>query len=335
MKRQVDKTGGKKWFNNNLIDDFQNQLYKAIEGFYLPYGNCIISGCVVDQKNISEGMVFLNGKIMPFLGADVDKFPVYLKVEKTDELAQYDDGISRVDAEIYLAVVSTTVPETNYITINQNGGRTFRQAFQDSLHRMVTDADINNWNGIEQRAKTDATSKANVALSSAKADAATKANLAIDQVRGEQGIEETSPKWSLKKLYDWVVGGFITQSKISHAIDSDSEEHVASSKAVKQLYDSKVDLNNEEQIIKAKQIRLKRSGYNLILDGLDGYMSIKGYLDGIEKLWLGTGAEAPKKLKLVHQSADTEQEIELISCDFADPVTIKNGDTICNDLIIR
>jgi hypothetical protein len=155
MKRQVDKTGGKLWFNENLIDGFQDQLYKALESHYKPYGSCIISGCEVSGSNIAEGIVYLDGKIMPFAGASGITFPKYLKSQMTPVTAAYDDGHSDTTEEIYEAILSSTIPSSEYITISAQGGKTFRQAFQDANNRMVSDAKINEWNASRVNAVSD------------------------------------------------------------------------------------------------------------------------------------------------------------------------------------
>lgn len=155
MKRQVDKTGGKLWFNENLIDGFQDQLYKAIESHYKPYGSCIISGCEVSGSNIAEGIVYLDGKIMPFAGASGVTFPKYLKSRMTPVTAAYDDGHSDTTEEIYEAILSSTIPSGEYITISAQGGKNFRQAFQDANNRMVSDAKINEWNASRGNAVND------------------------------------------------------------------------------------------------------------------------------------------------------------------------------------
>ncbi|MCT4637285.1 MAG: hypothetical protein N4A72_06220 [Bacteroidales bacterium] len=191
MKRQVQKTGIRQWYGDDLID-IQNETITAIEAFYQPYGACIIKGCNITNKNISEGIVYLDGKIMRFLSGSVISFPVYLKSNLRKETREYDAGGVKDVAEIYEAVISTTVPDGEYITINEHGGKTFRQAFQDANNRMVTDAMINNWNATEARAASDATSKANSAQTSA-----------INTLRGSV----TSSYNTLEKLYNWITSG--------------------------------------------------------------------------------------------------------------------------------
>ena len=190
MKRQVQKTGIRQWYGDDLID-IQNETMTAMEAFYQPYGSCVIKGCNITGKNISEGIVYLDRKIMRFLGGSVTSFPIYLKSNLRKETREYDAGGVKDVAEIYEAVISTSVPSGEYITINEHGGKSFRQAFQDANHRMVTDAMINNWNATEARAASDATSKANSAQTSA-----------INTLRGSV----TNDKNTLGKLHSWASG---------------------------------------------------------------------------------------------------------------------------------
>ncbi|MCT4614562.1 MAG: phage tail protein [Marinifilaceae bacterium] len=256
MKRQIQEKGIRKWYGDDFLD-IQNELLKANEALYAPYGNCVISGCQVSDKTISEGIVFLNGKIMPFAGGQVDGFPVYLEASKIYQNREYKTGGSKKAIEIYTAELSAEQPDSPYILIDANGARSFRDAFQDTENRMPSDAQIASWN----KAKKD-----------------------VDQlpieIRGESNLEETSPKWSLKKLYDWVVGGFITQSKISHAIDSDSEEHVASSRAVKELNEIKqskiyTELNGNSETTDAQQ-----PAYIILHEVYDGVTLPKSFVSG-------------------------------------------------------
>ncbi len=289
MKRQVQQTGIRKWYGDDFLD-IQNESLTAIEAHYAPYGSCIIKGCEVSGTSIAPGIVFIDGKIQRFLGATGLTFPCYLKTSLRKETREYKTGGSKDIAEIYEAVISTTVPTGDYITITSQGGRTFRQAFQDANNRMVSDSKISEWNGSKtsaintvrgtvtsaydtlgklynwaldlfskkvdktsmsssitststtnvatskaikdakdtaiSTAASDATTKADAALAAAKTDATTKANLAKSsaistataEVRGED-VSSESPKFSLKKLYDWAVGKLANKPNWDSAYD--------------------------------------------------------------------------------------------------------------------
>jgi len=247
MKRQVQQTGIRKWYGDDFLD-IQNESIAAIEAHYAPYGSCIIKGCEVSGNDIAPGIVFIDGKIQRFLGSTVSKFPCYLKMSMRKETREYKTGGSKDVAEIYEAVVSETIPTGDYITITTTGGRTFRQAFQDANNRMVSDSKISEWNGSKNSAINTirgtitsayntlgklynwasgaiATAKSE-AINTAKDDATTKANLAKSsaiatataEVRGED-VGSESPKFSLKKLYDWTVGKLANKPNWDKAYD--------------------------------------------------------------------------------------------------------------------
>ncbi len=181
MKRQVQQTGIREWFGDDFLE-IQNESLAAIEAHYATYGSCIIKGCEVSGNNIAAGIVFIEGKVQRFLGAEGLTFPCYLKTSLRKETREYQTGGSKDVAEIYEAVISPTVPAGDYITITSLGGRTFRQAFQDANNRMVSDSKIAEWNAARSEAASD--------------------------VRG--GV--SPPYNTLKKLYDWIVSSFAKKS---------------------------------------------------------------------------------------------------------------------------
>lgn len=151
MKEQVQKTGIRTWFGDDLLD-IQKEALDAIQAHYSEYGACIIKGCKISSKTISSGIVFLDGKCQRFLGATVTSFPVYLKTKMSNETREYNTGGSKDVSITYEAIVSTSIPSGEYIRIDSSGGKQFRDVFQDANHRMVSDSKISEWNSAKNSA---------------------------------------------------------------------------------------------------------------------------------------------------------------------------------------
>lgn len=150
MKEQTQLTGVRKWFGDDFLA-IQNEIIEAQEAFFAPYGNCIIKGCEVSGQDIASGICYIGGKIVRFAGTTgVASFPVYLELnEAVSKTRDYQSGgVKEIERE-YKAVLNTSVPAGDYITINSTGGKTFREAIQDASNRMVTDGQINVWNAKE------------------------------------------------------------------------------------------------------------------------------------------------------------------------------------------
>lgn len=145
MKRQIQKTGKRKWFGDDFLA-LQNEIYDALEGLFAPYGNCIISGCAVTGNNIAAGIVYIGGKICRFSGGSTLAFPCYLVLNSAEiQNRLYNDGISKPTVNEYTAQLAANTPEGDYIVIESTGGKLFREALQDSNHRFVTDSQITSW----------------------------------------------------------------------------------------------------------------------------------------------------------------------------------------------
>ncbi len=148
MKKQTALIGVRKWFTDDWLS-IQNEIMEMQESFFEPYGNCIIKGCEVSGQDIATGICFIGGKIVRFTGVeDVASFPVYLELnEIISKTREYQTGgVKEIERE-FKAILNTEVPVGEYLTINANGGKTFRDAFQDANNRMVSDAEKNTWNG--------------------------------------------------------------------------------------------------------------------------------------------------------------------------------------------
>ena len=227
MKRQVQEVGIRPWYGDDWLS-MQQELLEAQEALYAPYGSCVVSGCGVSGSAIAKGIVYLDGKMMRFAGATGVSFPCYLKANTRYENREYQTGGSKKIAEIHEAVVSSSIPSGDYITFSAQGGKTFRQAFQDANNRMVSDAKINEWN-------------------------ASRGN-AVSDVRGGVGSAHNT----LQKIYAWAVGLFDTKvdkSVMSSNISSTSTTNVATSKAVKDAKENAIATASGDATTKSNNAR--------------------------------------------------------------------------------
>ena len=200
MKKQTVLTGVRKWH----ADDFlviQNEIMDAQEAYFAPYGNCVIKGCEVAGQDIAAGICYIGGKIVRFAGTSgVTSFPVYLELnESISKTREYQTGgVKEIERE-FKAVLNTSVPAGEYLTINPTGGKTFRDAFQDANNRMVKDSDISNWNAKEPAItkKTGFNKDKSDSVSSSNTDVlATSAAVRIAYNRGSVGVADAASAYN-------------------------------------------------------------------------------------------------------------------------------------------
>ena len=111
MERQIQKIGKRPWGGAELIK-MQDELYRAIEALFVPYGkNFVISGCKLSGSGpytLAPGIVFIDGNICEFEGATVASVggPIYLnkQVLETTNKA-YGDGVNRATEKHYKAII--------------------------------------------------------------------------------------------------------------------------------------------------------------------------------------------------------------------------------------
>lgn len=117
MKRHLQELGVRKWSGNDLLE-LQSEGLSVLDGFFAQYGNCIISGCEVVENSICEGLVSIDGMVLPFDGAiDIHTFPVFLKKSETHSQREYADGVVRDIAVQYYAEMVFVKPADSHIVI--------------------------------------------------------------------------------------------------------------------------------------------------------------------------------------------------------------------------
>lgn len=138
MKEFIAETGGRYVF----ADDFKNlqELALAFSSIFDGCDNFIISGCKVTSNSISEGYVYINGKIRFFSGSNnVTTWPCYLKETTTIESVSYVSGPSKTGRKVYGCELVTAQPSQidsvigkvpAFITMKSNvGGLQLKDAF--------------------------------------------------------------------------------------------------------------------------------------------------------------------------------------------------------------
>lgn len=119
MKRHVQYPGVRQWSGDDLVE-LQGEGLKVQDKYFSQYGDCVVSGCVVNGNSISDGIVNIGGITMPFAGKqDIAEFPVYMVVKISHIERPYLDGESKDVAVEYSAEIATEKPtEGDYMEFN-------------------------------------------------------------------------------------------------------------------------------------------------------------------------------------------------------------------------
>ena len=197
MKRHVQTTGVRNWSGDAFVE-LQREPLMALEAVLQDLGDCIVQGCQVSLRedgtyDVSSGYVALQGidrgvlgdqsaqriLLMPFAGVQGVAMPMYIVPQETVVNRVYNDGASKPIAYVWQAVYSASQPEAGgYVTLTAAGGRSWRDAMQDSTHRMVSDTKINAWDAKADKSGTYpnmTVGHASAADTATSADSATKA----------------------------------------------------------------------------------------------------------------------------------------------------------------
>lgn len=137
MKEFASQTGGRFTYADDILN--LQELSLIMTEIFSDCGDFIVSGCEVKDGGITEGVVWLNGKLRKLSGiASVNNWPQYIYEHNYIEEVPYQSGGSKVGRNVYAAKIGAVVPveETEItgerpqsITINQTGGRTLKDAW--------------------------------------------------------------------------------------------------------------------------------------------------------------------------------------------------------------
>ncbi|KOY85027.1 hypothetical protein AD998_01690 [bacterium 336/3] len=134
-------------FVNSDFELQNEEIYKAIENQHKGRQAFVFSGCIVSGLDISEGLCFINGKIVELAAATVAAFPRYIKLTQVDYNPRlHPQSGSNLDTKTnYKAeIVEDNDGLTDYITITSSGcNRRIQNHFiSENGHRL-------NWSYVE------------------------------------------------------------------------------------------------------------------------------------------------------------------------------------------
>ena len=136
MKEFSAQTGGRYTY----VDDIVNlqELSLAFASIFNNCDNFIISGCEISGTSISEGYVYINGKIRRFTGVSgITTWPQYIYESNKTETVAYASGSDKVGRNVYGCAIAKTVPTTldpltgatpSFIKLTSGGGLTMNDA---------------------------------------------------------------------------------------------------------------------------------------------------------------------------------------------------------------
>lgn len=136
MKEFSAQTGGRYTY----VDDIVNlqDLSLAFASIFSNCDNFIISGCEISGTSISEGYVYINGKIRRFTGVSgITTWPQYIYESNKTETVAYASGSDKVGRNIYGCAIATTIPTAldpltgatpSFIKLTSGGGLTMNDA---------------------------------------------------------------------------------------------------------------------------------------------------------------------------------------------------------------
>ena len=136
MKEFSAQTGGRYTY----VDDIVNlqELSLAFASIFNNCDNFIISGCEISGTSISEGYVYINGKIRRFTGVSgITTWPQYIYESNKTETVAYASGSDKVGRNVYGCSIAKTVPTTldpltgatpSFIKLTSGGGLTMNDA---------------------------------------------------------------------------------------------------------------------------------------------------------------------------------------------------------------
>lgn len=123
-------------FVNSDFELQNEEIYKAIENQHKGRQAFVFSGCIVSGLDISEGLCFINGKIVELAAATVAAFPRYIKLTQVDYAPRlHPQSGSNLDTKTnYKAeIVEDNDGLTDYITITSSGcNRRIQNYFVDA-----------------------------------------------------------------------------------------------------------------------------------------------------------------------------------------------------------
>jgi hypothetical protein len=135
MKEFAAQTGGRYTYIDDVLN-LQN-LALAFASIFDECDNFIVKGCKVTGASISDGYVYINGKLRYFPGASNCTWPQYIYEANSTESVAYENGTDKVGRNVYGCAIAKKVPTVNdpltgsipqYILISSSGGTQMKDA---------------------------------------------------------------------------------------------------------------------------------------------------------------------------------------------------------------
>ncbi|NDV63934.1 hypothetical protein [Bacteroides sp. 224] len=135
MKEFAAQTGGRYTYVDDVLN-LQN-LALAFSSIFDGCDNFIVNGCKVSGTTISDGYIYINGKLRYFQGATGCTWPQYIYESNKTESVAYASGTDKVGRNIYGCAIGKSVPTVldpltgaipQYISISASGGKQMKDA---------------------------------------------------------------------------------------------------------------------------------------------------------------------------------------------------------------
>lgn len=111
MKEYVAETGGRYTYSDDVLN--LQELALSLNALFDGCSNFIISGCEVNGTEITQGYVWLNGKVRYFEGCRNVSFPYYIYETNRHETVTYANDINKRGRTCYLCSSGTSIPDVN------------------------------------------------------------------------------------------------------------------------------------------------------------------------------------------------------------------------------
>ena len=108
MKEYVSETGGRYTYTDDILN--LQELALSMTSIFSACSNFIIAGCEVAGNEISEGYVWINGKVRAFEGCKNAVFPYYIYEKNTSDSVTYANEVNKRGRDNYLCIGSSTKP---------------------------------------------------------------------------------------------------------------------------------------------------------------------------------------------------------------------------------
>ena len=136
MKEFSAQTGGRYTYVDDILN-LQN-LALAFASIFDGCDNFIVSGCKITGTAISDGYVYINGRLRHFPGSsNITSWPQYIYESNMTETVAYANGADKVGRNVYGCAIGKTVPTvldplTNaipqHVSISASGGKQLKDA---------------------------------------------------------------------------------------------------------------------------------------------------------------------------------------------------------------